>query len=450
MLPLENRQPAGPGEVPEAGANLEPPQGTTPAPSTVVGGYTASEAQPPAAFAQPVDSQSTRHSAARPGSARRGSSWALAFVSAVLGGILGAVMVAGAFYAWVLPGLLNDRSAAETSTSSGIVPALRINAGTEDLSFAEAVALKVTPSVVSVAVTQSGFNPFTGERVTQVVGNGSGVIIRNDGYILTNYHVIEGADGITVTIGVEDLPAEVVASDPSSDLAVLKVDRTDLPAVEIGSSADLAVGQPVVAIGSPFGLDQSVTTGIISALGRTSFSESAQADLTAYTSLIQTDAAINPGNSGGALTDAEGRLIGINTLIQTGSQYDNQSSGVGFAIPIDYAIAVANELISTGEVVHPYLGISTMTISPAMAARYGLPVDAGAIVDSVEPGSPGDAAGIQVGDIIVRVGSAEIAGVGDVFVAIRSHDVGDELEVEIVRGEGQHVLTVTLGSEASR
>ena len=383
--------------------------------------------------------------------APRGSrSCLLLLVAAILGGIVGAAAIGAGFYAFVVPQLSTEGPATGTSTEGGVASPVNIDVSEGDLGFAEAVALKVTPSVVSVAVEQTGFNPFTGQTVTQTVGNGSGVIIRSDGYILTNYHVVEGADGVTVTIGVEDLPAEVVASDPSSDLAVLKVDRADLPAVEIGSSADLAVGQPVVAIGSPFGLDQSVTTGIISALGRTSFSESAQAALTAYTSLIQTDAAINPGNSGGALTDAEGRLIGINTLIQTGSEYANQSAGVGFAIPIDYAIAVANELISTGRVVHPYLGISTMTINPAMAARYGLPVDAGAIVDSVAPGSPGEEAGIQVGDIIVRVGDAEIAGVGDVFVAIRSHDVGDELEVEIVRGEEKQVLTVTLGSEASR
>jgi len=376
--------------------------------------------------------------------------WVLLVSAAVLGGIVGTVATGGVFYVLVAPQLAAEYPAAETSTNAGVVPAVDIDVAKEDLSFAEAVALKVTPSVVSVAVEQTGFNPFTGQTTTQVVGNGSGVIIRGDGYILTNNHVISGADGITVTIGVEDLPAEVVGSDPSTDLAVLKVDRTGLPAIDLGSSADLRVGQPVVAIGSPFGLDQSVTTGIVSALGRTSFSESAEAALTTYTSLIQTDAAINPGNSGGALTDAEGRLIGINTLIQTGSQYANQSAGVGFAIPIDYAIGIAKELIETGVAHHPYLGISSLTISEQVAARYQLPVDAGILVSSVAPGSPADAASISAGDIIVGIGDADITSVEDFFIAVRLHEIGDTVPVRIVRDGEQVTLDVTLGSDTSR
>jgi len=262
--------------------------------------------------------------------------------------------------------------------------------------------------------------------------------------------VVSGADGLIVTIGVEDLPATIIGTDASSDLAVIKVDRTGLPAIDIGSSSDLRVGQPVVAIGSPFGLDQSVTTGIVSALGRTSFSESAGAQLTAYTSLIQTDAAINPGNSGGALTDAQGRLIGINTLIQTGSEYVAQSAGVGFAIPIDYAAAIADDLIETGRAEHPYLGISSLTISAQIAARYDLPVDAGVLVDSVGDGSPAADAGIEAGDIIVRIGETDVASVEDVFLAIRSHRVGDRVEVEVVRDEAQVTLEATLGSDGGR
>jgi putative serine protease PepD len=178
--------------------------------------------------------------------------------------------------------------------------------------------------------------------------------------------------------------------------------------------------------------------------------ESAEAQLTAYTSLIQTDAAINPGNSGGALTDAEGRLIGINTLIQTGSEYVAQSAGVGFAIPVDYAISVASDLIETGRAEHPYLGVSSMTISEQVASWYQLPVDAGVLVDSVAPDSPAESAGLQAGDIIVGIGGDRIATMEDMFLAIRSHQIGDDVTVDVVRGEETLELDVTLGSDGAR
>jgi len=375
--------------------------------------------------------------------------WAVALVAALLGGLVGSGVTGSVFYALTQFGGAAEEAPA-VPTESDDASDLTIDVAEGEVSWAEAVAVKVTPSVVSVAVQQSGYNPFTGETVTQTVGNGSGVIIRSDGYVITNYHVIEGADSITVAMGVDELPATVVGSDPSSDLAVLKVQRTDLPAIEIGSSADLRVGQAVVAIGSPFGLDQSVTTGIVSALGRTSFSETAGSQLTAYTSLVQTDAAINPGNSGGALTDARGRLIGINTLIQTGAQGVAQSAGVGFAIPIDYAAAVAEELIETGAAQHPYLGISSLTINERAAAWYGLSVDAGVLVDEVESASPAEAAGIRAGDIIVKIGDTEIASVEEVFMAIRSHKVGDVVAIEVVRDSKRTTLDVTLGSDSAR
>ncbi|HAL30408.1 MAG TPA: hypothetical protein DCP20_06800 [Coriobacteriia bacterium] len=385
-------------------------------------------------------------------SARRsgGGSCLAALAAGVIGGLIGAVVTAA-----VLAVIWQPFSDTDADTPTGTAtqtpqPGVTIDVPDADLSYAEAVAVKAMPSVVSVAIEQSVYDPFTGGTTTQVVGNGSGVIIRADGYIVTNDHVVAGADAISVTIGVDTLPATVVGRDPSSDLAVLKVDRTGLPAIEIGSSADLRVGQPVVAIGSPFGLDQSLTTGVVSALGRTSYMESAEAQLTAYTSLIQTDAAINPGNSGGALTDAGGRLIGINTLIQTGSEYVAQSAGVGFAIPVDYAISVADDLIETGRAEHPYLGVSSMTISEQIAAWYELPVDAGVLVDSVAPGSPAERAGVQAGDIIVRIGDGQVASMEDMFLAIRSHQIGDDVTVGIVRGEETLTLDVTLGSDGAR
>jgi len=374
--------------------------------------------------------------------ARSGGGCLVPLVSALAGAIVGAGIIAV-----LLIGALGIMRSTTTSTDgTGGEPSITITPA-DEVTFAEAVAIKATPSVVFVGVEQRGVDPQTGDVVTQVVGNGSGVIIREDGYILTNDHVVADAQGLLVTIGGEDVPAEVVGRDPSSDLAVIKVDRTGLPAAEMGSSKDLRVGQPVVAIGSPFGLDQTVTSGIVSALGRSGFAESAGAQVTAYTSLIQTDAAINPGNSGGALMDAQGRLIGINTLIQTGGQAE-QSAGVGFAIPVDYARQIADEIIATGTATHPFLGVSTMTVTPANAASANLTVQEGAFVDSVSSGSPAERAGILAGDVIVRIGDTRVRGVEDVFAAVRAQKVGDTVDIEVVRDGVTRTLSATLGSDA--
>ena len=375
---------------------------------------------------------------------------ATAGLGALVGGVLAAVLVAGAFVAlYGMPGESGMPVVSEPTSTAVPAP---IDASGGDLNFAEAVALRVTPSVVSIAVEQSAIDPFSRRRITQRVGNGSGVIIRSDGHILTNDHVIAGADGLYVTIGMDELPATVVGRDPSSDLAVIRVERTGLPAAALGSSADLRVGQSVVAIGSPFGLDKTVTTGIVSALGRTSFAESAEAQLTAYTSLIQTDAAINPGNSGGALADAEGRVVGINTLIQSpsGAVGAPQSAGIGFAIPIDYARQIAEELIATGRATHPYMGVSTVTITQPVAVQYDLPVDAGALVQEVQLDSPAEAGGLLRGDIIVRIAGVTIRSTEDVFTAIRGARVGATVEVVVYRDDAQQSFSVTLGSDADR
>lgn len=366
------------------------------------------------------------------------------FFAAALGVLVGAAIVAGVFV-YVLGYPINPASTEtppeetiiETRAPSPIV--------SDDAGFAERVAAELTPAVVNIAIEQTGIDRFTGQRVTQVVGNGSGVIIRQDGYIITNNHVIEGADAIIVTVGVEDYPATVVGTDPSTDLAVIKVEKTGLPVAEIGSSANLAVGEPVVAIGSPFGLEKSVTTGIVSALGRSTVAQSSSG-ITAYTSLIQTDAAINPGNSGGALADANGRLIGINTLIQSNS---GQSAGIGFAIPIDFARSVAEEIISTGRASHPFMGVGTATIGANEASRFNLPVDSGVLVESVTVDSPAERGGIRPGDIIVRLGDTEITSVEDLFKAIRAKKVGDTVDVAVVRGEERVTLKVTLASDTA-
>lgn len=376
-----------------------------------------------------------------PATVRRYSGAAVA-VAAAAGGVAGGVVVAAALV-WALglaPGgtpLVRFERPAGTAVpvsieTSGPVPSV------------VAVAAKVTPSVVNIIVERGRLDPFTGRTEFHEVGNGSGVVIREDGYVLTNNHVVEGADRVKVKIGVDDVDAEVVGRDPSTDLAVLKVERDDLLPAEFGESAKLQVGQPVVAVGSPFGLERSVTAGIISALGRSSFSEDA-GGIATYTNLIQTDAAINPGNSGGALADEQGRVIGINTLIQARVA---QSAGIGFAIPIDFARNVADQLIETGRATHPFMGVSTVSVDANLARQFGLPVTSGALVQLVTPGSPAEEGGIERGDIIVRIADRGIEGVEDVFGAVRAHAVGETVEVEVVRGERRRTLEVTLGSDA--
>ncbi|TDB38734.1 MAG: PDZ domain-containing protein [Actinobacteria bacterium] len=380
-----------------------------------------------------------------PPAPRRRGGFAL-LLAGIFGGIIGAAVVVAAFV-FVL-GYPATRTTTQTAvtTPAPVETAVETSVVDRDANFAEQVASKLTPSVVNIAIEQTGIDRFTGKTVTQVVGNGSGVIIRADGYILTNNHVVEGADALIVTVGVEDLPAKIVGADPSTDLAVIKVDKSGLPAAQLGSSAGLRVGEPVVAIGSPFGLEKTVTSGIISALGRSSIAQSGSG-ITAYTSLIQTDASINPGNSGGALADADGKLIGINTLIQSTS---GQSAGIGFAIPVDFAKSIADEIISTGRASHPFMGVGTVTIDESVASQYGLPVSKGVLVQSIATGSPAEKAGIRQGDIIEKIAGKDIASVEDVFTTIRSQKVGQTVPVEIVRGTEHTTLQVTLGSDTAR
>ncbi len=306
--------------------------------------------------------------------------------------------------------------------------------------------------MVSVTIQQAVAD-FNGNQAFRKAGTGSGVIIRSDGHILTNYHVVEGADRVIVTVGLEDKEATVVGVDPSTDLAVLKIEGSGYPAAEAGSSKDLEVGQFVMAVGSPFGLEKTVTSGIISALQRSEQAQGQTAnDITTYTNLIQTDAAINPGNSGGALVDGQGRLVGLNSLIQSpsGGVGAAQSAGIGFAIPVDFAIDIANQLISTGKATHSYVGISTETVDENLAAQYGLPMKSGALVRFVAPSGPAEQAGVKRSDVIVKIGDTRIGSVAEVFAAVREHKVGEVVPFEVVRGDQTVTIDVTLGSDASR
>ena len=300
-----------------------------------------------------------------------------------------------------------------------------------------AVAQAVTPSVVRIDVSGVGMlGP--GETV------GSGVIYRSDGYILTNHHVVDGAEQVRVRLSSGDiLDAEVVGSDELNDLAVVRIDRTGLPAISVRSEEEpLIVGETVIAIGSPFGLDATVTTGIISALNRDiTVGEELGAALT-IPSVIQTDAAINPGNSGGALVDAQGRLVGINTAILTRT---GASQGVGFAVPADQAITSADQLIEQGFVRHPLLGITGQDVTPEIAEEFGLETSRGAIIESVQPDTGADDAGMRAGDIIVAIDGGTISTMSEVVADVRRRQPGETVLIEVVRDGERLELEVVLG-----
>ncbi len=387
-------------------------------------------------------------------------SGAAVVTAAAVGAVVGGLFVAAALV-WAL-GLLPNvkplalgRGASSDAPTVPVQNRVQITPGSVKADISEAVAAKVVPSVVNVTIKQAGIDPLTGARITQEAGNGSGVIIRDDGYVLTNNHVVQGADEIIVTVGVEDKKATVVGTDPSSDLAVLKIEgsgeASTYPAVEVGSSKNLKVGQYVMAVGSPFGLDKTATVGIVSALDRTNVVQD-RTDLTTYTNLIQTDAAINPGNSGGALVNAAGELVGINTLIESpsGAVGTPQSAGIGFAIPVDFAIDIAKQLIESGKATHAYLGVSTATVDQSAARQFNLPVSSGALVRFVQPDSPAEKAGIERGDIVVRFGTKKVESAEDMYAAIREHRIGDTVEVELVRGDTSRTMPVTLASDAIR
>ncbi len=337
-------------------------------------------------------------------------------------GVVGAVIVVLLY--WVLG-----------SFNSPADPAnITINAQGEDATLASAVAKKALPSVVSIYV-QTG----------QGEAGGSGVILNKEGYILTNYHVVEGARKIEVTIQDKKYEAQMTGSDPSSDLAVVKADigNAKVVPIEIGDSADLQVGDWVMSIGSPFGLDQSVSSGIVSSLYRNTMLPSANGN-TIYSNLIQTDAAMNPGNSGGALVNAKGQLVGINSIIQSSS---GSNAGVGFAIPGNYAIKVANTIIDGKQPVHPYVGAQLLNVTPELARAKHLPVDQGAYVQEVTPDSPAEKAGIKPGDVIIGIDKEQITTAGSLILSVRSREVGQTVNVIYIHKGREMSTELTLGSD---
>ncbi len=309
------------------------------------------------------------------------------------------------------------------------------------------VASRVGPSVVQVNVRAVQQTPL-GTQKGQ--GIGSGVIYRQDGYIVTNNHVIKGATDVSVAFADGTIEvANVVGADPNTEIAVIKVERDDLPAATFEGDTPV-VGQLAVAIGSPSGFESTVTSGVVSGVGREfppELTGSGTAARIALTDLIQTDAAISPGNSGGALADRDGEIIGINVAYLPPAQ--TGAVNLGFAIPSDTAVSAADQLIEKGEVTTPYLGVLTTDLSPEDAGRFDLPVESGALVEQVVPGSPAREDGVRKGDIITALGDAKVVGYGDLLGALRDYEPGDDVTLTVFRNGDEKKLEVTLG-EMSR
>jgi serine protease Do len=352
-----------------------------------------------------------------------------------------------------------------TSTSKNSIAlrrdATEVNRGTLETASFAGVVKRVAPSIVKVTVmmkpTHVNFeqgddgSPLPGlndPALRQFFGNhmrqqpeapegglGSGVIISSDGYIVTNNHVVDGAKVVTVTLSDgREFSARVVGRDPQTDVAVIKVQAKDLPAITFASSKDVEVGDRVLAIGNPFGIGETVTTGIVSATGR-------RAGIgLKYEDFIQTDAAINPGNSGGALVDVEGRLVGINTAILSRS---GGFQGVGLAVPSDLVGNVAQTLVSHGKVVRGYIGIGIQDLTPSLADSFGLSSHEGALISDVQPDSPGARAGLRSGDVVTAIDGQTILSASRLSLTVGETPPGSTLALEILRDGKPQKITVT-------
>ena len=308
------------------------------------------------------------------------------------------------------------------------------------MSFDESAILevveKVSKSVVNINTVRLLHDYYY--QIHPVQGMGSGVIFDPKGYVLTNNHVIEGAQKIAVTLSSSEvLKGRRMGACVSDDIAIVKIDAKDLPSIELGNSDELRVGQTVFAIGNPFGLQgaPTVTKGVISAVKRSIRSERGVIE-----DLVQTDASINPGNSGGPLVDVKGRVVAINTAIVPFAQ------GIGFAIPVNHAKRCASEIIEHGKVMRPWLGVSGLTITGEVASYYNLPVDTGAIVSEVWGDSPAEAAGMQKGDIIIGFGDNAINGVEDLVKEVQRRKIGEKARVLLMRDDQKLIVDIVLGT----
>ncbi|GAD23151.1 trypsin-like serine proteases, typically periplasmic, contain C-terminal PDZ domain [Acidovorax sp. MR-S7] len=311
-----------------------------------------------------------------------------------------------------------------------------------------AAARKAAPAVVSINTSKAVRHPrsndpwfqfFFGDQGTQAqTGLGSGVIISPDGYILTNNHVVEGADEIEVTLtDSRRARATVIGTDPETDLAVLKVELDKLPVIVLGDSDQLAVGDQVLAIGNPFGVGQTVTSGIVSALGRS------QLGINTFENFIQTDAAINPGNSGGALVDVNGNLMGVNTAIYSRS---GGSMGIGFAIPVSTAKLVLDGIVRDGQVTRGWIGVEPNELSPELAQTFGVQATEGVIITGVLQGGPAAQAGVRPGDVILRVDGKATNNVSQLLTAVAALKPGTAAPFDLQRGDARMEVSVVPGT----
>ena len=307
-------------------------------------------------------------------------------------------------------------------------------------SYSDAVAAvveKVIPSVIHVAVTREARDPRRGGRPFQAQAGGSGAIITPDGYALTNNHVVAGSTSIAVTLADgREVPAQLVGADPATDLAVVRFSALGLTAAEFGDSESLRVGQLVLAMGSPFGFQATVTSGIVSAIGRSLRSESGRL----IENIIQTDAPLNPGNSGGPLVDSHGRVVGINTAIIAYAQ------GICFAIPAATARWVAGLLIKEGRVRRGYLGVAAQMrgLHPALVHALGLQKPTAVEVMEVMPNSPAAQAGVRAGDIIIAINATQVNSVDDIHRLLNRVEPGAHLDLSVIRGGQRLELGATL------
>ena len=308
-------------------------------------------------------------------------------------------------------------------------------------------AQSASPAVVSINTskapennTQSNdpwFRFFFGDQGQSQpqTGLGSGVIVSPAGYILTNNHVIEEADQIEVVLNDgRKSAAQVIGTDPETDLAILKIDQTDLPVITLGNSDALQIGDPVLAIGNPFGVGQTVTSGIVSALGRT------QLGINTFENFIQTDAAINPGNSGGALVDTNGFLMGINTAIYSRS---GGSMGIGFAIPTSTARSVMEAIVRYGQVTRGWIGVEPQDLTPELAESFGLETGTGVIITGVLQNGPAAQAGIRPGDVITSVAGKPVNNVAQLLSAVAALKPGEPATLDVTRKAGKSQVSVT-------
>ena len=324
-----------------------------------------------------------------------------------------------------------------------------LGAGPYVYSYA-AAARRAAPSVVSIAASHAAqrnarsedpwFRFFFGDRAPQQqqaqIGLGSGVIVSADGYLLTNNHVVDGASDIDVQLSDgREAHAKLVGTDPDSDVAVLKIDLDRLPAIGFGNAETLQVGDVVLAIGNPFNVGQTVTSGIVSALGRN------QLGINTFENFIQTDAAINPGNSGGALVDANGNLIGINTAIFSRS---GGSLGIGFAIPVTTARQVMDSLIRDGVVTRGWIGVEPRDLTPEFAENFRLPVTHGVLITGVLRDGPAAQGGIKPGDVVTKVAEAPVANTAQLLSAVAALKPRSQAVIGVQRGDKALQVTVTV------